>query len=284
MTPGPDKIVACPHCQGLAKYATLRSGNTSGARVWTDGKEITPMFFMPPVAVRCRHCAGCYWLADAKEIGEMEPSHRRRNPDDPAWEGVEYVEEPTEAEYYSAIEGGLARGREEELCLRILAWWRRNDAFRGRIGDRPRPARALSEEGRRNLVALAGLLDTADENDLIMKAEVWRELGDFEAAALALSRVDTEQYRDVVEQLRSLCDRKDPGVRELGFGGRFGELHPALRIIWFIIMIASVPVFLVADMLRKLLGMILCRGTDDSTDKTERGTQPDGDAQKPPCD
>ena len=43
MLPGPNQIVACPHCEALAQYETLTSGNTFGARVWTDGKQIAPM-------------------------------------------------------------------------------------------------------------------------------------------------------------------------------------------------------------------------------------------------
>ena len=49
MIPGPDQIVACPKCNGLAKYRTLLSGNTFGARVWTDGKQDAP---------DRRHCDG----------------------------------------------------------------------------------------------------------------------------------------------------------------------------------------------------------------------------------
>ena len=32
MIPGPDQIIACPQCKGLAKYMRLESGNTFGAR------------------------------------------------------------------------------------------------------------------------------------------------------------------------------------------------------------------------------------------------------------
>jgi hypothetical protein len=38
MLPVPDQIVACRNCPGLEKYGTLVSGNTLGARVWTDGR------------------------------------------------------------------------------------------------------------------------------------------------------------------------------------------------------------------------------------------------------
>jgi hypothetical protein len=218
MLPGPDQIVACPHCQGLAKYMTLRSGNTFGARVWTDGKQIAPMLPQPPAVVRCRHCAGYYWLGDARRVGTLERWGQEGGPTDPTWANAEDVEEPTEEQYYAAIEGGLAADRERERSLRILAWWRHNDAFRGDSHTAAGAVPATSELFRLNLTALAGLLDEGDENDLIMKAQVLRALGRFKAATGILERVVSRESREVVGQLRSLCDRRDSGVRPLQFG------------------------------------------------------------------
>lgn len=72
MLPGPDQIIACPSCKGLAKYETLKSGNTFGDRVWTDGKRHAPMLPQPPAVVRCLRCNGMYWLSEAREIGTVE--------------------------------------------------------------------------------------------------------------------------------------------------------------------------------------------------------------------
>jgi hypothetical protein len=63
------------------------------------------------------------------------------------------------------------------------------------------------------------LLDEADENDRIMKAEVLRELGEFESARLVLSRVTSAEYTMVVRQLDMLCASEDASVKELEFGG-----------------------------------------------------------------
>jgi hypothetical protein len=49
---------------------------------------------------------------------------------DPAWNDAREVEEPDEEGYYRAIEKGIAKDDEQMKSLRILAWWRRNDAFR----------------------------------------------------------------------------------------------------------------------------------------------------------
>ena len=72
MLPGPDQMIACPKCKGVARYMTLMSGNTFGARVWTDGKQVAPMLPNPPAVVKCRHCEECYWLSEAEEIGSVD--------------------------------------------------------------------------------------------------------------------------------------------------------------------------------------------------------------------
>src|SRR4051794_2450587 len=112
---GPDQIVACPHCHGLAKYTTLGAGNTFGALVWTDGKQFAPMLPRPPAVVKCGHCSRCYWLADAEKVGTLGPSWGGEDgPADPSWDDAAEVEEPNEEEYYSAIEGEIAKDRKRE--------------------------------------------------------------------------------------------------------------------------------------------------------------------------
>jgi hypothetical protein len=129
------------------------------------------------------------------------------------------VQEPAEDEYYHALQKGLAADSQQERTLRILAWWRRNDAFR----DVPQSAAASTEIASgpcsRNLEALASVLDEENEDDRLMKAEVFRELGQFESAKLALSSVSSPEYATVVHQLRMLCDAREASVKELQFGG-----------------------------------------------------------------
>jgi len=215
MIPGPDQIIACPKCKGLARYMTLASGNTLDARVWTDGKMIASMLPLPPTVVKCHNCAELYWRADAERVGTVDRCRAVGEQVNPAWADAPKVEEPTEAEYYQALEKGLAKNAKQERVLRILAWRRKNDAFR----DKPlKGAQGISdgpEEWRRNLEALARLLTEEDVNDCLMKAEVLRELGKFESAKQVLSRATSTDSAAVVRQLRSLCDAGDRCVREL---------------------------------------------------------------------
>jgi len=218
MIPGPDKIIACPNCKGLAKYMTLVSGNTFGARLWTDGKQVAPMLPRPLAVVMCRHCMECFWLAEAEEVGTVDRWRGEGQQVNPAWATAEEVQEPTEEEYYGALEKGLAATPEQERNLRVLAWWRRNDAFRDALQPPAEGIPSAPGPWRKNLKALAHLLDEGDENDRLMKAEVLRELGDFESAKQVLSRIHSGDVAAVVLQLHSLCDSGDTCVRELRSG------------------------------------------------------------------
>jgi hypothetical protein len=197
----------------------LASGNTFCARVWTDGKQVAPMLPRPPAVAKCRQCAECFWLADAKRIGTVDHWADDADQGDPAWTGAQRIREPSEEEYYEALRKGLAADAQQERTLRILAWWRRNDAFRD---DPPRESITLANAHgawRKNLEILVGLLDEANESDRIMKAEVLRQLGEFGASQQVLERVTSDGYAVVVRQLRSLCDARDACVRQLQLDG-----------------------------------------------------------------
>jgi hypothetical protein len=215
MLPGPDQIITCPHCGGLAKYRTWLSGTSFGEIAWSDGKR-EYLGMMPPslpAVGRCRHCPQCFWLAEARKVGTIPFRSGEDRQSDPTWAAAQEVEEPSEEEYYLALQGGLAKGLQQEKTLRILAWWRRNDGLR----YHPAGGAATSGAFRRNLEALVGLLEERGESDRLLKAEVLRELGEFDAAKGLLGRAGSAQYRSAARQLRDLCDRGDRLVRQLSF-------------------------------------------------------------------
>jgi len=218
---GPDQIIACPHCGGLAKHITLVSGNTTGVRVWTDGKQIAPMLPQPPPVVRCAHCAGHYWLGDAEQIGMAYLWRSGTHPGDPAWAAAPEAAEPDEAGYEAALAGGLAEDTVQERNLRILAWWRHNDTLRDDPGDRPGSGE-LSAAFRENAERLMALLEDEDDSDRLMRAELLRELGRFDQAARCLDSITTEEVEPIVRRLRTLCASGDSRVREIT-ANEYGE-------------------------------------------------------------
>ena len=237
MRVGPDRVVACPRCTGLARHMTLVSGNDFGARAWTDGKQVAPMLPRPPAVVKCRHCGECYWLREAERVGDFSPLQsawswcrarlgvlRPRSGKSrrfaPVWTAAWRVQEPTEEEYYLALEKGLAASREQERDVRVFAWWRRNDAFREAFSARAGAAASMTAACRENLEALRPLLNEAEDGNRILRAEIHRELGEFESAKDVLKSVTASTYGAVVRQLWSLCEDNDACVRELTFGAR----------------------------------------------------------------
>ena len=219
MLPGPDQVVACPHCGGLEKHQTLASGNTFGAVIWTDGKRFAPMLPVPPDVARCHGCRQFYWLAEAAEIGLVSGGPGEGEDSNPEWIHAPEVREPSTREYHAAIAAGLAKDVDGEKRLRILAWWRGNDAARrkrhdsgGVVGTAPPALR------KANLERLAALLSGPSDDERIMRAEVLRELGRFADAEQLLNEVSSTEAAWVVDQLRALCVKKDPAVRELDVG------------------------------------------------------------------
>lgn len=215
MVPGPDQIVACPHCQGLAKYATLLSGNNVGIRMWTDGRQIAPMLPRPPVVVACRHCGRPYWLTEAKEIGKLPLLSDPARKIDPAWQAAEYVVEASEEGYYIALKDRLTRDPEVEKLLRTFVWWRGNDADRGLTSHEEGIETAFPEEFRDNLSALEKLFSARNIQERIMKAEALRELGEFAESLRMLEDLQGQGFDTVVQQIRELAEQEDTTVREI---------------------------------------------------------------------
>jgi hypothetical protein len=217
---GPNQIVACPHCGALAHHLTLDSGNTLGAKGWTDGRQYAPMMVEPPAVAKCHACARCFWLADADKIGVVARDFPWKVPVTEAWKNAPEVKEPNADEYLDAIEMGLAKDAGQERTLRLLAWWRGNDPHREwRHAAEVTPA---SPDGfRRNLRRLVDLLTDDNDNDRLMRAEALRELGDFAAAKQALREVSAD-LGWVADQIRHHCAAKDTRVHKLerGIPGR----------------------------------------------------------------
>ena len=181
MTPGPTIIRECPGCkQPLVEY-TIGSGNTIGSEFWSDGKLEAPMLPLGPDLVKCPHCQKVFWIADAKELAEVSWV------DDPAkqakWAKAKELLRPMESEYLTAAQAAGV-SREHELLARKLAWWLANDA------NRRRANRSFAWSGARleNLQKLSALLDGKIACQVILKAEIARELGRFEECSNLLAR------------------------------------------------------------------------------------------------
>lgn len=216
MIPGPDLVMACPHCGALARLFTLAQANPIGAVSWTDGYQDTPYAPRQPNVVRCHRCGQLHWTVEAREIGMIDPdaSPEKRDarfadfssatpaeagtPAPEEWLAAPQMKMLDEAGYLEALETGLARTPDQELELRIHAWWRGNDRHRKLESPGRYPSTPAAIANAERLIELS----KDGEHELVLfRAEALRELGRFEEAQ---------------ESLYGLCSDYAPARERLG--------------------------------------------------------------------
>ncbi|MCX7840756.1 MAG: hypothetical protein N2559_15080 [Anaerolineae bacterium] len=210
MIPGPDEIIACPHCGSLARRHTLLSGNTFGAHFWTDGKMLAPMLPEFPAITRCAQCVQLYWVEDAQVVGEEQYGE----PIPEEWKRAQAVRELTRDEFREALQTGLGNNAERELHLRVHYWWACNDPLR-EAETAPIPP-DYSDWERENFARLLELLDAHAPGERLMMAEIHRETGNFDAA-LQLIQDTPESHRAWAETLAAHARQGDRVVRQIPY-------------------------------------------------------------------
>lgn len=239
MIPGPDRVIACPSCRGLETHLTLLSFTDWGDHRWTDGFSLSYSHPRPPYIAKCGHCGFVYWLKDAESIGELPIwgetiAH-------PEWLKAEHVVEPSEADYYEALESGLGGTAREERNARLLAWWKSNESLRGETpagvykywnsspvrGDRNRIVKHVIGTWNRdpsarqtNMEQLLPLLNLREESDQLIRADLLRQLGRFDHALAVLREVESERASWIADQIQALCEEGDTLVKELDQSNR----------------------------------------------------------------
>ena len=208
MLPGPIIIRECPHCKGHFKERTLASGNTFGARYWTDGKMDAEMLPESDWLVMCPNCLEPVWLDKAAEVEEIKRPGKGSALDYKDFHLLEFGRTPS-AEGALATLRDISLTKDEKTYVRFKLWWRWNNARRYQLKKMPLKGYEIA-----NLEALLKLLDGADINELVTKAEIYRELGQFNEAIQLLDWPDKSADGSRIEFIRQLACDKDPYVRE----------------------------------------------------------------------
>ena len=122
MIPGPNKLLRIPSSGALVKIATIMTGNTFGARFWTDGKREAPMLPEQPW-LRCHPGdRQMFWTDECEEVA-VERDEKYRH--------VPYTGEPTLQEYRQGLHSAMiTTSLEKERYIRIRLWWAANDLVR----------------------------------------------------------------------------------------------------------------------------------------------------------
>ena len=85
MHPANARVVFCPYCGGTKELLSLMSGNTFGAKFWSDHKMRAPMLPIVSPVQKCPHC-GKYYLAYKQKWHEGDyPSFEQGQLSYPEW-------------------------------------------------------------------------------------------------------------------------------------------------------------------------------------------------------
>ena len=195
MLPGPTYIKGCPKCSCRIAEESQLSGNNFGEVVWSDGMNDAPMLPNLPQLVLCPDCSTFLWLAD---LDRVDSPTVFRVPEDTKSPII-----PTFSDYVDYLSSNKLKP-ERERGTRILAWWAGNHPRRRGGPKKHRPS--LTEKEIWNLECLGQMLDPSVENERIMKAEIKRELSDFDASLSFLSQPSRTRTEQVIEELCKQCD------------------------------------------------------------------------------
>ena len=209
MTPGPDYFYKCPNCSNIIKRWSLASGNTFGAKDYSDGKRIAPMFPVPPYVTKCKKCATIFWLEESKEVGTQE---RDKKPN-PAWENADEAEYLEIDDYFEVLKTGKIDDEEEEMLYRMFIWWAYNDRIRD--GKEIFIDKNDEAQWKENCQELIKLLDATEEpQKILMDAELNRNLGNFDISTALLKSGEDDELNKIREKMLVECDNKNRWVVE----------------------------------------------------------------------
>jgi hypothetical protein len=210
MLQGPDVVLACPHCQTLARLFTVANPDPTGAVSWSDGYQEMPLTPAQPNLSRCRNCGKLMWVAECPPVGMID-ENLPLTPEVEEWKKLPYLEPVEEKDYLEALNSGMAAHPEQETELRVFAWWRANDRHRRDQGTGRYPQ---SPESVENLEKLVELLKDGEHEFVLFRAEALRQLGRFDEASDMLHGICSD-YAIAREILADLIERKSRDVAVL---------------------------------------------------------------------
>lgn len=177
MIPGNPRILICPFCGTEKQVLSLISGNTFGAELWSDNKQIAPMLPKISYVQKCPHC-GKYYITGRQKEKFAKDGHSFE-------QGLLTYPEMKEAFSQISEEGFF--NEKEEINVRMMLHHAYNDYY-----YRTEEKKVICQEDKTlfhdNGLWLIDHLIT----DILLKAEFYREIGEFSTAKSILDSVAIE--------------------------------------------------------------------------------------------
>ena len=213
-------VKQCPHCKKLLGVFNQSSGNTFGGKYWTDGKSLFPMLIQYESLVKTNCCKKLVWLDRLDLIDKIilwprEKSEAESKKD--IFEKLSGYSEPEFSDYIHLL-ATSSYDLNEEKRYRTLAWWAGNNIRRNYFGSnrtKSYESMEMSEDEKVNIKILFGLLNEDVQNEVIAKAEIKRNLGEYGTAKELLGKVTEPDLRIYADRILELSIKNDRFLREL---------------------------------------------------------------------
>lgn len=219
MLPGQTYVYECSQCHGLFSRRSISSGNTLRARYRSDGRMDAPMLPTTPLLSACPHCKTPVFWPKTKELVKYETYTRRyfsnSEPDPKELEferqqfelETQYKDVPqyieVTANQISEFLNGLEFSDKHEPTLRMQFWWVSNDERMINCRE------VLNAEERENLNKLLQLLGHDNDSMLLLSAEIYREMGEFQEAELCLDSEFKDHKAGMAEQIMRAIEKEN---------------------------------------------------------------------------
>jgi predicted RNA-binding Zn-ribbon protein involved in translation (DUF1610 family) len=203
---GPNSVYQCPNCEEVTVRRSLRSGNTFGAVLFSDGKLKAPMLRKFTKIVKCKKCGAFYWLKNENKIAQYDVFDSKKRGE---WRSADQAAFLSVSEYIEAINLKIGT-TEEQKYLRTMLWWKFNDRIRdgGDIFTENNDKEAYES----NCIELIKLLDKNNDKEKILIAELCRNLGNYIECNAILETIEDQKYLWIKELLQKECAKNNPRV------------------------------------------------------------------------
>lgn len=186
-TPGRARKAYCPHCHAVKLIATIASGNTIGAKMWSDWKEDVPMTPRASYVQKCEACGKYFTLAFWADY-DAEPEYAE-NGERGTWGNLTYAEWKEAVAQFDATSEYASDDEKASVYINFLQTY--NDEFSR--GDEPKEPTAADKALFVEYVdKLAGIipLEGVGTDAAILVLEFYREAGLWDKVAELQPKID----------------------------------------------------------------------------------------------
>ncbi|MDG5800791.1 hypothetical protein QA597_10510 [Marinilabiliaceae bacterium ANBcel2] len=178
----------------------LTSGNAIGATFYSDGDMFAPMLPEFPMVTECQCCATIFWLHSENHIARISLYDDTRLTDNIPVAGSISAETCKRA-----ITETHYNNKDEERYLRIGFWRIINNELR--INNRQSLKTELFtfwEDNINHLITM--MIDSEDDNDRKLLAELYRNIGQFNDCKRELSSLCPKEHSNFINRLYRECE------------------------------------------------------------------------------